>query len=238
MAHVESGSHYVSHVQENPVPLIPGLPDDVAHFCLARVPRRYHAVLKCVSKRWRALLCSEEWYAYRRKHSLRETWIYALCRDKFDQLCYYVLDPLSPRRSWKRIHDLPPQILRRKGIGFEVLGKKLYLLGGFAWLEDATDEAHCYDVSTNSWTVGPNMSTERYWSFFFPISNSKIYEDLLTCSARYFRLLYFSPVELQDYFNHSNGVIWYDKFFCEFIWWKIFGQTIDKVFGQAAALNS
>ncbi|XP_021904379.1 F-box/kelch-repeat protein SKIP4 [Carica papaya] len=174
MAHVESGSHYVSHVQENPVPLIPGLPDDVAHFCLARVPRRYHAVLKCVSKRWRALLCSEEWYAYRRKHSLRETWIYALCRDKFDQLCYYVLDPLSPRRSWKRIHDLPPQILRRKGIGFEVLGKKLYLLGGFAWLEDATDEAHCYDVSTNSWTVGPNMSTERCY-FACEVLNEKIY---------------------------------------------------------------
>ena len=53
-------------------PLICGLPDDIALICLARVPRKYHALLRCVSKRWRDLVSSEEWHAYRQKHKLDE----------------------------------------------------------------------------------------------------------------------------------------------------------------------
>ncbi|KAG9450983.1 hypothetical protein H6P81_010948 [Aristolochia fimbriata] len=44
-----------------PGPLINGLPDDLALLCLARVPRRYHHNLKCVSKRWKELVHSIEW---------------------------------------------------------------------------------------------------------------------------------------------------------------------------------
>ncbi|PON71131.1 F-box domain containing protein [Parasponia andersonii] len=40
--------------------LICGLQDDIALFCLTRVPPKYHRILKCVSRRWR------DWSSYRR----------------------------------------------------------------------------------------------------------------------------------------------------------------------------
>ncbi|KAH6771843.1 hypothetical protein C2S51_010247 [Perilla frutescens var. frutescens] len=124
--------------------LIPGLPDDVALSCLARVPRKYHPVLNCVSKRWRELVTSEEWFSYRQIHQLEETWIYSLCRDKSEQLCIYALDPEQFRRGWKQIHGFPGSFLRRKCVGFEVLGKKIYLFGGCGWIEVATRYSFYY----------------------------------------------------------------------------------------------
>ncbi|MED6159148.1 hypothetical protein PIB30_039658 [Stylosanthes scabra] len=155
-------------------PLIAGLPDDISLFCLARVPRKHHSILKCVSKRWRDLICSQEWYRYRQKHKLDETWIYALCRDELDQICCYVLDPNSSRRSWKLIPGLPPRTLKRKGMGFEALGNKLFLLGGCGWSEDATDEVYSYDASTKSWVEAPSLSTARCY-FACEVLDEKLY---------------------------------------------------------------
>lgn len=142
--------------------LIPGLPDDVALSCLARVPRKYHPVLNCVSKRWRELVASEECASYRLSHHLEETWIYSLCRDKSEQLCLYALDPDQYRRGWRQIHGLPSSFLKRKGVGFEVLGRKIYLFGGCGWIEDATDEVYSYDASMNIWAKASPLSTARY----------------------------------------------------------------------------
>ena len=146
-------------------PLIDGLPDDIALFCLARVPRKYHGVLKCVSKRWRDLVCSEEWRGYRQKHRLDETWIYALCREKTtDQLRCYQLDPSLPRQGcWTLVSGLPSRCLKRKGMAFESAGKKLYLLGGCGWSEDASDEVYCYDAAVHAWSQVASMSTARYF---------------------------------------------------------------------------
>ena len=141
-------------------PIISGLPDDIALFCLARVPRRYHHVLKCVSRRWRALICGETWHLYRREHNLDEAWVYALCRDNEGRTCFYLLD--AERRCWKPFHDVMPQFLKRTGIACEALGKKLYLLGGCRLVEDASDEVCCYDASTNSWEEAAPLKTARY----------------------------------------------------------------------------
>ncbi|PKI45436.1 hypothetical protein CRG98_034241 [Punica granatum] len=162
MEHQQSGSSEgTSEMGRTQTPLICGLPDDIALSCLARIPRKYHAALRCVSKKWRDLVGSEEWYSYRRKHNLDETWIYALCQDKCDQIHCYVLDPSSSRKSWKLIQGIPPRILKRKGMGIEVLGKKIYLLGGCGWCEDASDEVYCYDASTNCWSQAASLSIAR-----------------------------------------------------------------------------
>ncbi|PSS04348.1 F-box/kelch-repeat protein [Actinidia chinensis var. chinensis] len=174
MERTQSGDAVSSQIQIAQSPLLCGLPDDVALFCLARVPRKYHAVLKCVSKRWREFVCSEEWHSYRRKHNLDETWIYALCRDKFEQLCCYVLDPNASRRCWKRVQDLPSCCLKRKGMGFEVLGKTVYLVGGCGWVEDATNEIYCYDASMNTWNEAAPLSTARCF-FASEVLDNKIY---------------------------------------------------------------
>ncbi|XP_068640056.1 F-box/kelch-repeat protein SKIP4 [Aristolochia californica] len=145
--------------ESTPPPLMNGLPDDLALLCLARVPRRYHHILKCVSKGWRALICSEEWSSHRQKHNLEEYWIYALCRDSSEVARLYVLDPL--RRCWKPVEGIPSQCSKRKGMACQALGKKLYLLGGCRWSEDATKEVFCYDVLKNTWDQAAPMSISR-----------------------------------------------------------------------------
>lgn len=170
----DGGLDGMSQMEQAQEPLICGLPDDIALFCLARVPRVYHIVLKCVSRRWRDLVRSKDWHDYRRKHNLDETWIYALCRDKFECVCCYVLDPNSSRRSWKQIQGFPSHSLQRKGVGFEVLGNKLYLMGGCRWSEDATDEAYCYDASINTWTEANPLPTARCY-FACEVLDQKIY---------------------------------------------------------------
>lgn len=141
--------------------LIPGLPDDITLSILSRVSRKYHHNLKCVSKRWKDLVSSQEWYSCREKNSLAETWIYALCRDKSEQVFCYVLDLNSSKRCWKQMKSLPTCSFKRKGMGFEAMGRKLYLLGGCSWSEDATDEVYCYDTSKNSWSKAAPLSSAR-----------------------------------------------------------------------------
>ncbi|XP_057980884.1 F-box/kelch-repeat protein SKIP4 [Malania oleifera] len=170
----EGGLESSSKADLTPSALICGLPDDIALFCLTRVPRKYHGLLKCVSRRWRDLVCSEEWHSYRRKHNLDETWIYALCRDKSERVCCYVLDPSPSRRCWKLVEGIPSHSLKRKGMGFEVLGKKVYLLGGCGWFEDATDEVYCYDASTNIWSEAAPLSTARCY-FACEVLDEKLY---------------------------------------------------------------
>ncbi|GAB2291013.1 hypothetical protein Dimus_025269 [Dionaea muscipula] len=156
-------------------PLICGLPDDIALSCLARVPQKYHTVLKCVSKRWRDLVCSEDWWSYRHKHNLDESLIYALCRDKIlDQVRCYVLAPNAARRSWKLLQSFPNCCLKRKGMAFQTLGNKLYVMGGCGWSVDATDEVHCYDATMNSWNEAAPLSIARCY-FACEVLHGKIY---------------------------------------------------------------
>ncbi|CAN0884023.1 F-box/kelch-repeat protein SKIP4 [Linum grandiflorum] len=154
--------------------LLRGLPDDITLFCLARVPRKYHSVLKGVCRRWRDLVCGEEWHEYRKKNKLAETWIYALCRGKYDMLNLYVLDPNPSRRCWKLITGIPDRCLKRKGVGFEAFGKKIYLLGGCGWSEDTTEEVYCYDVPRNLWTQVASLPTARCY-FACEVVDGKIY---------------------------------------------------------------
>ncbi|KAG9139451.1 hypothetical protein Leryth_020697 [Lithospermum erythrorhizon] len=172
--HSENGSKDSSKQNPEKHLLIPGIPDDIAFSFLVRIPRKYHGILNCVSKRWRELVSSDEWYVHRRKHHMEETWVYALCRDKFGQLSCYVLDPDQLKRGWKRISDPPSRCLKRKGIGFEVSKRKLYLVGGCDWAEYATDEVYCYDTARNVWNEAPSLSIPRCY-FACEAINDKIY---------------------------------------------------------------
>uniref|UniRef100_A0A1D1Y968 F-box/kelch-repeat protein SKIP4 n=1 Tax=Anthurium amnicola TaxID=1678845 RepID=A0A1D1Y968_9ARAE len=161
MASVSSALGKSGQIDELYSPLINGLPDDIALLCLARIPRRYHNILRCVSKRWKALLYSEEWLCCRQKQDLQETWIYAICRHNKRRNCYYVFDPSSARRHWTCLQGVPPQCLKRDGMAFETVGSKLYILGGCTWGEDATDDVYFYDASMNAWAKSTPMPTAR-----------------------------------------------------------------------------
>ncbi|KAM7275981.1 hypothetical protein ACFE04_017847 [Oxalis oulophora] len=172
MAGGETGSEII--INNNQIPIINGLPDDIALACLARLPIKYHTLLKCVSKRWRDLVHSQHWHLYRKQNFLLQTLIFALCRDNFHQSCIYVLDPNSRTRRWKRIYGMPPPTLKRKGMGFEALGNKIYLLGGCTWSEDATQDVYCFDASMNMWTQAAPLSTARCY-FASEVLSEKLY---------------------------------------------------------------
>ncbi|KAF8772240.1 hypothetical protein HU200_005955 [Digitaria exilis] len=140
-------------------PLIHGLPDEIALICLARVPRRFHNVLRRVSKRWRELVSSEEWHTCRRRSNLDESWIYVLCRETGTKS--YVLAPDSSNRSLRFMHIIEPPCSGRQGVTIEALDKRLFFLGGCSWLNDATDEVYCYDASSNRWSAAAPMPTPR-----------------------------------------------------------------------------
>jgi hypothetical protein len=141
-------------------PLLHGLPDEIALLCLARVPRQCHNALRCVSRRWKALLCSEEWHSYRKRNNLDESWIYVICRGTGCKC--YVLAPDPATRTLKVIRVMEPPCSAREGISIEALDRRLFLLGGCSWLKDANDEVYCYDASSNSWSKAAPMPTARY----------------------------------------------------------------------------
>ncbi|XWS35782.1 hypothetical protein CRYUN_Cryun20dG0025400 [Craigia yunnanensis] len=188
MESLEGEKDGISQMEQTQEPLICGLPDDIVLFCLARVPREYHTVLKCVSRRWRDLVHSEEWHAYRRKHNLDETWIYALCRDKFERVCCYVLDPNSSRRwsedatdeaysydaSINTWTEANPLSTARCYFACEVLDQKIYAIGGLGLNSIVPHSWDTYDPCTNNWKSysDPNIVPEIEDSFAL---NGKIY---------------------------------------------------------------
>nr|AGT15881.1 F-box/kelch-repeat protein [Saccharum hybrid cultivar R570]AGT16041.1 SKP1 interacting partner [Saccharum hybrid cultivar R570] len=153
-------------------PLIHGLPDEIALICLARVPRRYHNVLRRVSKRWRALLCSEEWHLCRKRNNLDESWVYVICREA--GIKCYVLAPDPSSRCFRIMHIIEPPCSGRKGVTIEALDKRLFLLGGCSCVHDATDEVYCYDASSNRWSAAAPMPTARCY-FVSASLNEKLY---------------------------------------------------------------
>ncbi|KAL6848512.1 hypothetical protein ACP4OV_021806 [Aristida adscensionis] len=153
-------------------PLIHGLPDEIALVCLARVPRRYHNVLRSVSRRWRALLCSEEWHSCRKRNNLDEPWIYVICSESGIKCYVLAPDPLS--RSLKVMHVIEPPCSRRQGISIEALDKRLFLLGGCGLVNDPTDEVYCYDPPSNRWSMAAPMPTARCY-FVSASLNDRLY---------------------------------------------------------------
>ncbi|KAI0493715.1 hypothetical protein KFK09_023839 [Dendrobium nobile] len=162
------------HALEQHVPLIYGLPDDLAILCLSKVPRQFHHVLRCVSKRWSALLCSKEFSSCRSRQNLRETWIYAMCVNKYRVNCCYVLNPYPSSKHWKLLQRIPSECIGREGMSFEALGNKLFLLGGCSCQENPTNEVYSYDTSTEKWEKAARMPTARCYFLSAALGN-KIY---------------------------------------------------------------
>ncbi|CAI5953597.1 unnamed protein product [Closterium sp. NIES-65] len=64
--------------REKQPPLIPGLSDDVARLCLARLPRRSHRCARAVCRSWASLLRSQEFFTLRRAIGRHEQWLVVL----------------------------------------------------------------------------------------------------------------------------------------------------------------
>ncbi|XP_042477263.1 F-box/kelch-repeat protein At1g30090-like isoform X2 [Macadamia integrifolia] len=150
------------------VPLIPGLPDDIALNCLLRLPVESHPACRTVCKRWHLLLGNKERFFTRRKElGFKDPWLFILAFHKCTgRIQWQVLDLTS--YSWHTIPAMPckdrvcPHGFRCVSIPHEGI---LFVCGGMVSDMDCPlDLVLKYEIHRNRWTVMNQMLTAR--SFF------------------------------------------------------------------------
>ncbi|XP_011013463.1 PREDICTED: F-box/kelch-repeat protein At1g67480-like [Populus euphratica] len=154
--------------------IVPGLPDDVAKYCLALVPRRYLPAIGAVCKKWRSFLRSQEFITVRKLAGLLEEWLYVLTMDSERKESHWVvLDRLGHKRQL-----LPPMPGPTKaGFGVVVLNGKLLVMAGHSLIDGtgtASADVYEYDCCLNSWTKLSRMNVARY-DFACAEVNGKVY---------------------------------------------------------------
>ncbi|KAJ4705504.1 F-box/kelch-repeat protein [Melia azedarach] len=172
------------------IDLIPGLPEEIALECLTRLHYSTHRVATRVSKRWREIIRSREFYNYRKQNGLTSGVVCLVQQqlpvhfrsDAFKTVgsmsfAVTVFDPAS--QFWERLDPVPKypdglplfcQVASSRG--------KLVVIGG--WdpesfnptagssspgghdeNKNALSSAWAYDVSNDKWTELTRMSQER-----------------------------------------------------------------------------
>ncbi|KAJ6351466.1 hypothetical protein OIU78_007395 [Salix suchowensis] len=173
------------HSESNPVidsrvahdidgPILPGLPDDVAKYCLALVPRRYLPAMGSVCKKWRSFLKSQEFITVRKLAGLLEEWLYVLTMDSEGKESHWVvLDRLGHERQL-----LPPMPgPTMAGFGVVVVNEKLLVMAGYSVIDGtgtASADVYEYDCCLNSWSKLSSMRVARY-DFACAEVNGKVY---------------------------------------------------------------
>ncbi|KAL9353109.1 hypothetical protein Peur_055789 [Populus x canadensis] len=154
--------------------ILPGLPDDVAKYCLALVPRRYLPAMGAVCKKWRSFLKTKEFITVRKLAGLLEEWLFVLTMDSEGKESHWVvLDCLGLKRQL-----LPPMPGSTKaGFGVVVLNGKLLVMAGYSVIEGtgtASADVYEYDCYLNSWSKLSSMNVARY-DFACAEVNGKVY---------------------------------------------------------------
>ncbi|KAJ7571435.1 hypothetical protein O6H91_01G163100 [Diphasiastrum complanatum] len=148
-----------------PSPIIPGLSDDVAMLCLARLPRTCLLSLRLVSKRWRSILEHPLLQDIRRVFGVTEEWLYVeTWNPNSKRVSWYAFD--SQEKKWR---PLPP-IPKRRGLSAEVFGRvsavskgNLYVVGGKAGISGPTlRNLYIYSPISNRWMKGRSMINTRH----------------------------------------------------------------------------
>ncbi|CAD5167008.1 unnamed protein product [Musa acuminata subsp. malaccensis] len=159
--------------------LLPGLPDDIALDCLARVPLRFHPGLRLVCCRWRDLVTGPSFHRHRERIGTAEDLIFLVqavvpvekCSDSEEEkeggaVCQPPVYGLSAYNatlgSWHRVAMPAPVPLFAQ---VAAVGREVVLLGGWdpASMEPTT-EVRVLDPATGGWRRGAAMVAAR--SFF------------------------------------------------------------------------
>ncbi|MCO5588394.1 hypothetical protein L7F22_042349 [Adiantum nelumboides] len=152
--------------------LIPGLPNDVALLCLARVRRLELLKLRLVCTSWKRLLESEEFQNLRLKVGSAEAWLYVLA-EKPSGSPFKAFDPFS--NQWFTL----PKLSRLykdtiwQGFACVALGPNLLIMGGIRQSMNSAKpldssgvvcaDVYIYNACTNQWSRGASMNTPRSW---------------------------------------------------------------------------
>lgn len=159
----KSNPHLPIHVSDDfDSPLLPGLPDDVAKYCLALVPRSNFPAMGGVCRKWRSFMQSKELITVRKLAGVLEEWLYILTMDVEGKESHWeVLDS-----SGLKHHHLPPMPgAMRAGFGVVVLNGKLLVMAGYLVVKGtgpASADVYQYDSCLNSWSKLADMNVARY----------------------------------------------------------------------------
>lgn len=130
-------------------PIIPGLPDDVAIFCLALIPRKYLPVMASVCKRWRMFIQSKDFISVRKETGILEEWLYFLTSDLDGEGSHWEVMTSLEGKTWM----LPPMPGSVKAcFGTVVFDGKLLVIGGFfmdGGIQSASADVYQYDTRLN-----------------------------------------------------------------------------------------
>lgn len=150
----KSNPHLPIHVSDDfDSPLLPGLPDDVAKYCLALVPRSNFPAMGCVCRKWRSFMQSKELITVRKLAGVLEEWLYILTMDVEGKESHWeVLDS-----SGLKHHHLPPMPgAMRAGFGVVVLNGKLLVMAGYLVVKGtgpASADVYQYDSCLNRFVL-------------------------------------------------------------------------------------
>ncbi|KAL5975171.1 hypothetical protein ACLOJK_031850 [Asimina triloba] len=162
--------------------LIPGLPDEIARECLARVPCNRFCNVRAVCRGWRAELDSPDFYIFRKSTGLSRSVVAFSQNERTSTAAKHpdtppvfrlsLIDPISG--AWERPPPVPghphglPLFCR-----VAASGRSLVVIGGWdpaTW--SATDAVHVYDLASATWRAGAPMPGPLR-SFFGYASDSR-----------------------------------------------------------------
>ncbi|KAG7975384.1 hypothetical protein I3843_06G095300 [Carya illinoinensis] len=143
-------------------PILPGLPDDVAKYCLGLVPRSNFPAMGGVSKRWRSFIQSKEFIIVRKLAGVLEEWLYLLTMDSEGKESHWeVLDCLGHKH--RLLPPMPGPV--KASFGVVVFNGKLLVMAGFSVIDEtasASSDVYQYDSCLNSWSKLSKMNVARY----------------------------------------------------------------------------
>ncbi|CAM8934910.1 unnamed protein product [Rhodiola kirilowii] len=142
--------------------LIPGLPDELALLCLAMISHGYLGVLKCVCKRWRDVLRSEDYASCKSRMGRCGDWVFSWNGGTENQ--WKACDPEADR--W---HDMPsmPRLNDDCHYGFScVSASNRFLVIGGAYDNGnhepiVINRVQSFDPFRQEWSEVASMSTPR-----------------------------------------------------------------------------
>ncbi|XP_031481065.1 F-box/kelch-repeat protein At1g67480-like [Nymphaea colorata] len=149
-----------SHEIEVYKPILPGLPDDIAKYCLALVAWHHFPVVGCVCKKWRSVVQSNE-FSIIRKHARKlEERIYFLCSDKEGKGSHWEVFTSSGHQQTL----LPMPGPAKAAFGVVTLDSKILVMGGYIVNEGPNKisaDVYQYDCRLNRWSTLAKMNVAR-----------------------------------------------------------------------------
>lgn len=161
--------------------IIPGLPDDLALRCLAKISHGYHGILESVSRGWRDLLRSSEYAHCKASEGWCGDWLFVLTEQSNNQWIAY--DPDADR--WHPLPKISDDYADCQHFGFSCvsINNRLLLIGG-SYLPHNLSHPHQTPFITNhvlqfdpfnkKWTNVATMHTPRS-HFACSVISGKVY---------------------------------------------------------------